>query len=180
MKRPTVSLKAYAAHRGVSVQAVKKAIKKERLKRSVVRTPAGHFKVRSIEAADMEWSANTDPSLQRGVAAVLAGSDPQTASDADPEAAAGDSDESYAQSRAKRERYEAKISQLKYEQQAGKLVSREEFEAIAVRVASDVKSKLLGVPSKAKQRIPTLKPAEIAILEDLIREALEGVVDGGD
>jgi phage terminase Nu1 subunit (DNA packaging protein) len=34
---------------------------------------------------------------------------------------------------------------------------------------------MLGVPSKAKQRIPHLTPDEVAVLLDLIREALQNL-----
>jgi phage terminase Nu1 subunit (DNA packaging protein) len=35
------------------------------------------------------------------------------------------------------------------------------------------RTKLLGLPSRAKQRLPHLTPADLATLDRLIREALE-------
>jgi hypothetical protein len=182
MNRPRISLKEYAAHRGVSVQAVKKAIKFERLKKSLVSSSTGRYKIRSITAADLEWEQNTDPKLQRGVAAINAeeleaelGRRPD---EKDPEPA------SDVASRRKwsgmRERFAALREKARYEEETGKLVDRAAFEKVAARIASEVKTKLLGVPSRAKQRIPALTAADITALDDLIREALEAVANGGE
>jgi len=47
-----------------------------------------------------------------------------------------------------------------------------------VEVITISRTKVLGVVSKAKQRIPDLTQDQIAILEDIIREALEELADG--
>ena len=45
-------------------------------------------------------------------------------------------------------------------------------------VIGAVRNALLGVPAKAKQRIPHLAVAEVGVITDLIREALGAVADG--
>jgi hypothetical protein len=60
-----VSLRAYAAHRkslglpGASLQAVQRAIDRQRLYESVVRVH-GSRKILDVDVADREWAANTD------------------------------------------------------------------------------------------------------------------------
>jgi phage terminase Nu1 subunit (DNA packaging protein) len=63
---------------------------------------------------------------------------------------------------------------------AGKLVDREEFMQLVMKNISEAKTRLLAVPSKAKARVPTLTPADIVALDDLIREALEDIANGAD
>ena len=54
-----MSLRAYADHRGVSPEAVSRAIKAGRLRRSVVYVD-DRPKITSPEAADVEWAESTD------------------------------------------------------------------------------------------------------------------------
>lgn len=61
-----MSLRAYARHRGVSHQAVSKAIQTGRI------TPLPDGTI-DAEKADEEWAARTDPALQRGRSSVAAG-----------------------------------------------------------------------------------------------------------
>src|SRR5689334_21046405 len=55
-----MSLRAYALRRGVSPEAVSRAIRSGRLRDSVV-TVGRSPKIADPELADREWAANTDP-----------------------------------------------------------------------------------------------------------------------
>lgn len=63
-----LTARAYAAHRGVSHQAVVKALREGRLKRAAVRI--GERWAIDPVLADIEWDRSTDGSKQRGAAAL--------------------------------------------------------------------------------------------------------------
>jgi phage terminase Nu1 subunit (DNA packaging protein) len=46
------------------------------------------------------------------------------------------------------------------------------------RAVNMTRTKILGVPSRAKQQIPHLTPDEIELIRDLLREALEELAAG--
>ena len=83
----------------------------------------------------------------------------------------------YAQSRAIREAYQARLAKLEYEQRAGKLVDAEQVASAWVQIATTTKTKVMGLPSKAKQAIPSLTLEQVAALERLCRDALEELAD---
>jgi phage terminase Nu1 subunit (DNA packaging protein) len=55
------------------------------------------------------------------------------------------------------------------------LLPREELLQAQDAAINITRTVMLGVPSKAKQRIPHLTPDEVAVLLDLIREALQNL-----
>jgi hypothetical protein len=71
-----MALRAYARHRGTSVQAVLRAIKSGRLKDCLVYDVAGKAKIGDAAIADAEWSANTDLSRAPGYVKERAASPP--------------------------------------------------------------------------------------------------------
>jgi phage terminase Nu1 subunit (DNA packaging protein) len=57
--------------------------------------------------------------------------------------------------------------------EAGELVPVRDVEILyGTRVVS-ARTRLLSIPSRAKQRLPHLSPSDLAVLDELIREALE-------
>lgn len=56
--------------------------------------------------------------------------------------------ETYAGNRARREKYEADLKRLSYEEKIGKLVSREQIEKIAFEVARRTRDNLLSIPDR--------------------------------
>ena len=150
---PLVSLRKYAEHRRVSHTAVQKAIKQGRIKT----TPDGKI---DVEQADREWVRNTSP-VNAPKRAPRVGS-----------GAAGES--TYAQSRAVRELYLARLAKIEFEERAGKLVSRDEITVAAFTKARTVRDNLLNIPD----RVAAVLAAETdpvrthQILTDEIRKAL--------
>jgi hypothetical protein len=59
-----MSLSAYARRRGVSVEAVSKAVERGRLRGSIVMVD-GKPKIGDAELADHEWQANTRPRIDQ-------------------------------------------------------------------------------------------------------------------
>jgi phage terminase Nu1 subunit (DNA packaging protein) len=158
----TLSLRAYARHRGVTLQAVQKAVADGRI--TVDRDEKNRIKV-DPKKADAQWARNTQGAKDRTKA-------PAHTSIEGP---------SYAESRAVREEYQAKIAKLTFEEMSGKLVDAEEVKKAWTSIIAITKTRLLSVPSKAKSKIPHLTLDDIATLEELIREALSEVAtNAGD
>lgn len=80
--------------------------------------------------------------------------------------------------------WKAKLAELKYQERSGQLVRAEEVAARWAEIITLSKTKLLAIPAAAKNRIPHLTAADVGVLDELIREALEELadteVDGGD
>ena len=148
-----LSLRGYARHRGVTLQAVQKAIQSGRI--GTVKDSKGKPKI-DPETADRLWNQNTSEAMQR---------DPKTA----------DAGTSYANARAIRENYLARLAKLDYEAKAGKLLDADKIKTEWTAIISTAKSKILSVPSKAKAALPHLTLNDISTIEELIREALEEI-----
>jgi hypothetical protein len=76
---------------------------------------------------------------------------------------------------AREKHWRAELAELNYKQRAGELVNAAEMTAAMADAFSTVRTKLLGLPSKAKQQLPHLTLAELATLDEIVREALEGL-----
>jgi hypothetical protein len=90
------------------------------------------------------------------------------------------SDNSYASARAYKEHFLARQAELVFLENAGKLLGLEGIKKKWASIASLVRTKVLGIPSKAKQRIPDLTNEQYFLLEAIIREALEDLSTEGE
>lgn len=190
MAKLGVSLRAYAAHRKCSLAAVQKAIAAERI--SLLADG-------SIDAAaaDAQWAANTNQSQQRGrhaeapapppppkrpAGAAPAKKRPPAATidedldvDAPPVNTAGTM---YAKARAAREGFAARLMQNRLRKEIGEVVEAADVEEGWSRIVLAAKTGVLAIPTKAKTRIPHLTSADIATLEEIVREVLTVLADG--
>ncbi len=189
----TISCRAYAKRRGVSAAAVSEAIRSGRLVKSVVR--GGEFgqpKILDADLADREWEANTDPqrrinaaggvdprALVAPVPVLISGPPPPMLGTIDvppPRVVApAVPDEATATQRLKAA--QADLAELKFAEAAGELVPAADVERRLVDVFSACKSRLLAIPSRAKQALPHLTTADVLELDKLIREALEELAE---
>lgn len=146
-----LSLRAYAQRIGVSVEAVSQAIKAGRLVKSVARDSAGRPKIADPVLADREWAANTDQSKPRN---AITGDPKHRREPGAPMRPMGDVEApsgggpSYAQSRAIREAYQARLSKLEYEEKSGKLVSADHVRVTAYNSARTARDALLNIPDR--------------------------------
>lgn len=76
--------------------------------------------------------------------------------------------------------WKAQLAELDFNERSGKLVPAEEVAARWVELITISKTKLLAVPAKAKARLPKLTAADVRVLDQLIREALEELGQGDD
>lgn len=187
---------------GATAQAVSKAIERGRLVRSVVRDHRGQPKISDPVLADREWADGTDHSKAPASVKERAAVRPSSAAaaelpprpavprrqsvvpvpdafapsvDADDGGAAVPPDDelSLTLESAREKFWKARTAELDYRKRAGELVEAKELEGRLVDLFSGCQKKLLGVPSRARQQDPTLTPAHLALVEELIREALE-------
>lgn len=84
----------------------------------------------------------------------------------------------YTISRARSEYEKANLLELQRKTQEGLLLRREDVELAWGSAVNITRTRLLGVPSTAKQRIPHLEVEEVELLTTLIREALDELAAG--
>jgi phage terminase Nu1 subunit (DNA packaging protein) len=149
-------LEDLAKRLGVDRTSVFKGIQLGRLTKAVVgRNARGKLYILDVEAAITEWE---------GHAARLR-------LDAKRNGSASPSDLARATVRERIAR--AEKFELETERARRLLVSSSEVKLRWSTHVVAARTKLLGLPSRAKQRLPHLTPADLATLDRLIREALE-------
>jgi excisionase family DNA binding protein len=168
---------------GVTKEAVYAAVKTGRL--PVVRTNDGRELVQS-DTMRQEWAKNTQKRIGRGPKppAGTVERTPLRPIEERLRSAAADSTHlgqtteaipDYDLSRARTEHLKAELLELERKQKEKILVKAEEVEAKWVEIITLARTKLLGIPTKAKQRIPDLDTDAISTLDDIVREALEDI-----
>lgn len=169
---------------GVTSEAVYAAIRTNRL--SVVRTGDGRELVNSATMRE-EWERNTQKRIGRGPKppAGTVERTPLRPGEAEAHAAAKlhqsgaplsetvEEVPEYNLSRARTEHLKAELLELERKQKEQILVKAEEIEAKWIEIITLARTKILGIPTKAKQRIPDLDTDAIGLLDDIVRETLE-------
>jgi hypothetical protein len=176
----------------VSKQAVHKAVVSGRL--------TGHSDSKGrvfIDSLTMreEWDRNTQKRIGRGPKPPAGTTErtpkrpgeltPQERRDqqADPGRNLADTNEAipdYNESRARTEHLKAELLELERKEKERILVKAEEVEAKWVEIITMARTKILGIPTKAKQRIPDLDTDAISLLDDIVRETLEDLAAKSD
>lgn len=166
-----LSLRQFAKQVGVTVNAVSVAVKHGRLKASVLVENGVCRGIVDIPLAHMEWTKNSDiskaPPRIREKAAER-----QRALEGD-ETTAGPSGESLQEASATAKFWDARLKELKYREAAGELVEASQVERKLVEVFTACRTKLLAIPTRARQDLPHLTVPDMAVFEGLIREACE-------
>lgn len=177
---------------GVTSEAVYAAIRTNRL--SVVRTGDGRELVNSATMRE-EWDRNTQKRIGRGPKPPAGTTErtpkrpgeltPQERRDqqADSGGSLADTNEAipdYNESRARTEHLKAELLELERKEKERILVKAEEVEAKWVEIITMARTKILGIPTKAKQRIPDLDTDAISLLDDIVRETLEDLATKSD
>jgi hypothetical protein len=170
----SLSQRAYAKHRGVSHVAVGRAIKSGRLAGAV--NAAG--KIVDRDLADRLWSANTDYTDAPAAVREKALGIPAAAAPADDLEESATDTMSTAQATRVQAIWKARQLELKFKEEAKQLVRVEDAEAERIADYSEVRTKLLGVPSAARQLMPHTTPEDLLAWENLIRDALEVLSHG--
>lgn len=170
-KDERVTIAQFAAIRGVTVQAVRKAIKDCRI--SGYTGSDGVVRLNKNEAL-RQWEENTNQANDRSV--------PQDDDEDGEDQAEAKKAVNYHQSRAIRERYSAKTAKLEYRKLAGSLVSAVKVKTEAFECARITRDAILNVPNRlAPELAGESDPVKVHImLTKALTEALESLADAGD
>ena len=174
-----LSFRQYAKHRGVSAEAVSKAVQKGRI--TTVTTEDGKRLIDPARA-DAEWAANTQ-STKRQIPTKAEREDGKTRPEHYAEANEGDQSPrgpSYAQSRAIREAYAARLAKLEFEEKSGRLISVDRVKVEAFKTARTVRDSILNIPDRIAAELASYGNDPAKIHERLTQElvlALEELVN---
>lgn len=184
-----ISLRELGRQLGVSHSAISTAVKTGRIPASMVgeKLLASGRSVPTIAdpaAARVAFERNADP-VRRIAAGKRAPTVDQVFQELTDESLgelvadlAGERPPPISESRAIREDYKARLMRMEYEQRSGMLVDAAEVKEKFAALIVATRTRLLGVPTKAKGRMPHLSIDDIAVLTALIREALTDLADG--
>lgn len=161
----SMSLRAYARHRGVSLTAVQKAIAAGR----ITLEPDGTI---DPAKADAQWNQRTRATTANA-AAQAAGEDALSAN--------------YHKARTVREAYAAKLAKLEYEERLGKLINADEVQVTVFNLARRMRDRMQQIPRQVSAQIVAAvaanpNPRDVEdILDQAIRDALIEISseDGG-
>lgn len=163
-----LSITAYARHRGVSHVAVLKAIKAGRIEKE----PDGTIDPAKADAA---WERNTNQAQKRK---PLRPNDPPR-HDGDADAPVGppivNSGPSFAQSRAIKEAYNARLAKLAYEEKSGALVKTDSVKVAWFNTLRVVRDRALNLPDRLAPLLAT--ESDPKIVRDLLEEELRIILN---
>lgn len=169
--------------RSCSRQNLEKLVKQGKLPRSTacaapVRVRAELLVEEYLSSIDERQSVRDKPGVKRELSE-------QRVMDRAPSSVPGETVEddelpAYTVSQQRKAYEQANLLELERREKEGQLVERASVEVTLTSLAGEVRTKLVAVPSRARQRIPHLTTEEIAILTDLIDEALESLAKRGE
>lgn len=171
---PLITRAEAARALGVTSEAVYAAIRQGRL--STTTSKDGRVMVNSDTMRE-EWAKNTQKRIGRGPKPP--GTPPKPLRPREERVNQGrisrtiESIPEYEESRARTEHLKAELLELERKQKEALLVPAAEIEAKWVEIVTQARTKVLGIPTKAKQRIPDLDADAMAALDDIVRETLE-------
>ena len=156
---------AYARHRGVSHVAVLKALKAGR----IAKEPDGTI---DPAKADALWNKNTSPAQQRKASK-------QPAVERPLETPAVSNGPSYAQSRAIKEAYNARLAKLEYEEKSGILVRTDTVKVSWFNVLRVLRDRTLNLPDRLAPILAAeMDPKQVReFLDTELRQILNDVAD---
>jgi phage terminase Nu1 subunit (DNA packaging protein) len=167
---------------GISPEAVSMGLRDGRCPRNAVRLggPKGPLRLKDLTDAVREWNetGNYEKNSKAGdkAAAALAAITTKP-----PERSPSSSDERLdvldrmREAAAEEKKWKAKKAELEFRESAVELVSGATAENEVAKICSEVKSKMLGVASRAKSQLPHLTPADVECIDLIVREALEAL-----
>ena len=154
-----INRKQAAEEMGVTIQAVYMAIKQGRL--TAIKDNQGKIVINSDTMKD-EWAKRSEPKLIKKI-------EHKTYKSSQSETEYPE----YGESKARTEHLKAELLELERQEKEKSLVPVEEVNNTWQKIITNTRNKLLGVPSKAQQRLPDLDNSAVSCIDDIIREALE-------
>lgn len=176
-----LSVPEYAKHRGVSPQAVRKAIREGRLRQAV--TFEGRNAKIDMNAADVEWRRNTASSKQRTAAQINTGkAAAQGLIEAGPD---GGISVNYSKARAYGEGYKAKLLELEYRERAALLVRVDEVKMAQFKTVRLFRDAVQNIPIRVVSELaavvgdvsPEKRHEMLQVMQREINRTLESLAD---
>lgn len=169
-----LSPKRYALHRGISRQAVMRAVATGRLSGSLSKNDAGHHVI-DVAAADLEWEAWTNPSKSR---AKKKGGRPRVAAATPSMFEREERTQAVSQARASAERtqVDAELKRLQLKRELDQLVDRAFVQVEAFRLGRSVRDRILQVPDRISAQLRACTTTA-AVHERLMVELIEALED---
>lgn len=166
-----MGIREYARHKGVSQKAVQLAIKEGRIDGAI--SMVGKRKKIDPTKADKLWEENTIPNNKN---THIRNDHPDKETPQEPQLKGP----SYAQSRAIKEAYAAKMAQVNYEQKAGNLIDADEVRKAVRQIARTVRDSLMNIPDKLAPILTAETELDEVhkILTEEVRNACEGLANG--
>ena len=176
-----ISIRAYARMRGCAKSAVEKAIKTKR----ITTLPDGTI---DPAQADQQWAKNTFAghtlNRARPKAAPRSGPAP-TPPESSSSSVSGDPVAAYLRARAVNETFKAKVSQMEYEERAGKLIPALRASEYAATFSAIVKDGLMAMPDRLSPMLAAVDDEKAihrmlaAEVSALLRKVSKAVADAG-
>ena len=154
-----ITRKEAAEKMGVTIHAVYMAIKQGRL--TAIKDNQGKVVINSDTMLD-EWSKKSEPKLTRKIEHKI-----YKASQSETEYP------EYGESKARTEHLKAELLELERKEKEKSLVAVDEVNDTWQKIITNTRNKMLGVASKAQQRLPDLDNSAVSCIDDIVREALE-------
>lgn len=170
-----ISPAEYSRRRGVSKEAVSKAIEKGRI--TTILGENGR-KLIDPEVADIQWAKNTDPLQSQRANAPKGDRGPGVGGGSGSGGGigeGGDSGSDYWAARTLREQSEAAMADMKRRQMEGDLVERRRVEEASMRIGRMLRDAVLGVPTKLAPEVSHL--TDSWEIEQRLSAALRQVLD---
>lgn len=169
-----ITVAEFAQIKGVSATAVHKAIAGGRLVNCLIHDPKYKKPRINPVVAAQEWERNTDHNKRHHGNDVRAMPENPAPFEKVPGAPVAPSAKQIM------ENYKARILKMEYEERAGVLIDAAQVKEAWFKIVTEAKTKILGLPAKAKTNLPHLTAGDVAILDRLCREALEELAHDGD
>ena len=163
-----VGLREFARRKGVTLTTVQEALARGRISFVVI---DGNKRI-DADKAMKEWDDNTDPNFQVNLGVEDDSIEGKTT--------ASKAASTFAESRAVREAYSARITKLEYEQKLGSLVNLADVKKEVFELARNTRNLVLNIPPKiAAELAAETDPHKVEkILAVELRKALEGLSRG--
>ncbi len=155
---PIVSLRKYGTMRGVSGEAVRKAIKTGRLVNAVKYNDRGQPCI-DVDIADREWVKNTDGGKQQHLEAghrLSAYSQPPGVTESDEQQVMRGGVPPIDKSKAINEAYKARLAKLEFEEKSGKLIDAEQVKLEQFTAGRMIRDAIMAVPDRISAKLASM------------------------
>ena len=162
------SLRDFSRIMGVTLKAVQKAISSGRIETTIY----DGVKVIEVEKSIADWKKNTNPT--QSFASRLQKKNPppsplaETKKGAVPE---------FAESRAIREAFQARMVKLEYDKKRGRVVEKKEIEKEAFEFGKLIRDSIKNIPARVSAELAAVTKAEPFLIEKVLNEQFDEILN---